>query len=237
MTWRDQLAEAEEARSQGNTAEAFRKAFGALEACYTIAARERGWTQQENTDNNFMSIIRFLCDKRHITQEQFSMADHLRLARNVVLHKYGFEPSPREAERTIQRVGQLCARFGKTVSDVMAKPVKTVSPDQPVGELVRYIVEHGISQVPVVEGGAVVGTALESQVLHEWEKGEGILDPKTPVRDIMDKVPLPSIRPNATLDEVKKRFQRESSPAFLILHEGMPIGIITKYDLLRQLDI
>ncbi|MBI2872210.1 MAG: CBS domain-containing protein [Chloroflexi bacterium] len=231
------MTEAEEARSQGNTAEAFRKAFGALEACYTIAARERGWPQQKNANNSFMEIIKFLRVKQHITEEQFLLADYLRLARNVVVHKYGFEPSLKEAESTISRVGQLCAPFGKTVSDVMAKPVKTVSPDQPVGEVVRSIVEDGISQFPVVESGAVVGTVLESQVLDAWEKGEGMLDPETPVRDIMDKVSLPSIPPDATLDEVKKRFLGGSSPAFLILHEGMPIGIITKYDLLRQLDI
>lgn len=236
MTWRDQLAEAEEARSRGNTAEAFRRAFGALEGCYTVAASEHGWAQQGGTDSSFMSIIRFLCDRRHITQEQFSMADHLRQARNVVVHDYGFEPSLRETERTIQRVRQLCARFGTTVSDVMAKPVKTVTPDQPVREIIRHMVEDGISQFPVVERGVVVGTLLESEVLQAWERGEGILDPETPVRDVMDKVPLPSVHPRATLDEIKKLFQRGSSHAFLIMHNGMPIGIITKHDLLRHLD-
>ena len=82
-----------------------------------------------------------------------------------------------------------------------------------------------------------MGTVFESEVLQAWEKGEGILDPETPVRDIMDKVPLPSVHPNATLDEVKRSFERESSHALLIMHGGMPIGIITKHDLLNHLDI
>jgi predicted transcriptional regulator len=184
-----------------------------------------------------MNIIRFLCDRRRITQEQFSMADHLRQARNVVVHDHGFEPSLRETERTIQRVKQLCARFGTTASDVMTKPVKTVSPDQPVREIIRHMVEDGISQFPVVERGVVVGTLLESEVLLAWEKGEGILDPETPVRDVMDRIPLTSIHPNTTLDEVKQALQRESSDALLIMHDGMPIGIITKHDLLRHMDI
>jgi predicted transcriptional regulator len=237
MTWQVLLEESEEALRIEDATEAFRRAFGALEVCYTNAASERGWIPSTNNDSTFSEAIRFLGGNKAITQAQFSMAQHLGWARNAVSHRFGFEPSLRESKRTLEKVRSLCARFGRTVADVMVKPVVTASPDQHVGEIIKQIVENGISQFPVVDGGKVVGTLLEEHVFKALGEGEGILDPTTQVNELMDDKPLPSINSNATLDDARSRLSRQATPALLIIHDGLPTGIVTKYDLIRHLEV
>lgn len=237
MTWRDQLSDAEQAFERDDATGAFLKAFGALEMCYAIAAGERGWKQTTAGNDKYMEIAGFLRDGRHVTAEQFIAAQHLGWARNVVSHKFGFEPSLSEVKKTIQRVRQLCSRFGRSVADVMTKPVITARPDQPVGEFISHIIEGGISQFPVMEAGKIVGTFCDTHLVRAWEHGEGILDPATVIRDLMDQVILPSVDPNSGLDEARRRLQDTKAPALLILHNGIPQAIVTKYDLLRHLEI
>ncbi len=235
MGWHEQLEQAERALGQGKSVEAFETAFGALEACYSIAAGHRGWTAATVHSETFMDTARFLRESRDISEEQFSLAAHLAAARNVVVHKYGFEPSIKETERTVQRVRQLCARFGETVAGVMIKPVRVVRPDQMVGELIHLMIHDGISQFPVVEAGKVVGTLSEDHVFEALEKGDGVLDPKTLVRDVMDPRPMPTIAAEATLAEAQQHLDSKKVHALLVLQHGAMAGILTKRDLLHHL--
>ena len=238
MTWSDSLREAEERLRREDARGAALAAFGALEACYVVAAREKGWQPPSRTDDRFGAALEFLAHQgRAIRADEYVLAKHLASARNVMTHKYGFEPSLKEAHKTLEWVRRLCGRFGTTVADVMTKPVVTAAPAQPVGELVMHMVDDGISQFPVVEGGRMVGTLVDSHVLTAYEAGEGILDPQTPVRDLMDAELLPGIAPNAGLDEARRRLRDAKHGALLVLTKGLPTGIVTKYDLLRHLEL
>lgn len=50
--------------------------------------------------------------------------------------------------------------------DLMSKPLNTCSPDDPLAEVVRLMVEKRIRRVPVVEGGRLVGIVTERDCLR-----------------------------------------------------------------------
>jgi len=95
--------------------------------------------------------------------------------------------------------------------------------------------KDGISQFPVLENGEVIGTLTEETVFRAWEAGEGILDPKMLVREIMDSTTLPPIEPTALLADVKRCLL--TKPALLVWENRKLAGIVTKHDLLKQIEI
>jgi CBS domain-containing protein len=56
-------------------------------------------------------------------------------------------------------------------SDIMTQDVITVGPDTPVAEIVRTMLDHRISAVPVARDGALVGIISEGDLLRRVETG------------------------------------------------------------------
>ena len=98
--WKDQLREAEERLKKNDLRNAFLVAFGALEIC-SRAAQKLEVQAAKSADDLFNNTLRTLKDRRMITNDEFNLARHLGQARNVVTHKYGFEPSQAEVQKTI----------------------------------------------------------------------------------------------------------------------------------------
>lgn len=87
--------------------------------------------------------------------------------------------------------------------------------------------EHDISQLPVIEGGEVVGSISETRILDIL-----VSDPvakRKPVAEYMEK-PFPVISANASIDEIAHNMDHQK-PAVLVRH-GTGFDIITKSDLI-----
>src|SRR5262249_8872899 len=87
--------------------------------------------------------------------------------------------------------------------------------------------EHDISQLPVIEGGEVVGSISETRILDIL-----VSDPvakRKPVAEYMEK-PFPVISENASIDEIAHNMDHQM-PAVLVKH-GSGFDIITKSDLI-----
>jgi cystathionine beta-synthase len=92
---------------------------------------------------------------------------------------------------------------------------------------VNLMREHDISQVPVIEGGEVVGGMSEARILDIL-----VSDPNAktkPVAEYMEK-PYPILSEDASLTELADRMDRET-PAILVKMQG-GYDIITKSDLI-----
>src|SRR5262249_22901554 len=101
----------------------------------------------------------------------------------------------------------------------------------PLGITVEHAVnlmrEHNISQVPVIEGGEVVGSISETRILEIL-----VSDPVAklkPVAEYMEK-PCPIISEDASIEEVAHNIDHQT-PAILVKH-GTGFDIITKSDLI-----
>lgn len=104
----------------------------------------------------------------------------------------------------------------------------TIGADRPVKEAIDMIREHGISVIPVLRDGKVVGTATETSLMRlVFESPEM---QHTPVAEVMEG-PLPRLTPR---DSVKAaiRLLSKKTPAVLVAVGDNPVGILTSYDLI-----
>ncbi len=91
--------------------------------------------------------------------------------------------------------------------------------------------EHGISQIPVMNGDKLVGTIYEDDIVRAV-----LLSPeedvaKWPVSRVMSEV-LPIVSPNESLETVMQILSKE--PAVLVMKRGKLVGIITKSDIIAH---
>jgi len=96
-----------------------------------------------------------------------------------------------------------------------------------VEEAVNLMREHDISQVPIIEGGEVVGSMSETGILNIL-----VSDPvakRKPVAEYMEK-PFPVISEGASLTELAQSMDKQT-PAILV-KQASGFDIITKSDLI-----
>ncbi|MBO9540016.1 cystathionine beta-synthase [bacterium] len=127
-----------------------------------------------------------------------------------------------ESSRQSVMVGSLLAARGDRSGLI------SVNPTEPVAVAVEQLREHGISQLPVMDGDQVVGSVQESTLLKAIVEGTGAS--KT-VAEVMG-------RPYAVVDEsepVSKVYEAllRGDGAVVVSKAGRPHGVLTKIDLIE----
>ena len=113
----------------------------------------------------------------------------------------------------------------KRCRSVMNTRIISVRPDTPVEDAIRMMHANKISQIPVMDGQAHVGSVSEATVIRNMgRKLKSLL-----VRDIMEK-PFPIVDVRDPIDIVQPLL--DFHPAVLVAERGVIRGIITKSDLL-----
>ena len=140
--------------------------------------------------------------------------------------------------------------------DIMTTDVITVGPDTSVPELASLLAERGISGVPVVDQGRVIGIVSEGDLLHRAETGTERrhqrrrfrwFDPRPQeeardyikshgrtVKDIMTSDVI-SVSESADLAEVAELMETRRIKRVPVLREGKLVGIISRANLVRAL--
>ncbi len=114
-------------------------------------------------------------------------------------------------------------------ASIMNSPVIYVSPDDDVRKAIELMLEHGISQLPVLDGSRPVGSVTEDSIVRL------ILERKfedLKVADIMGS-PFPAISEDSPLSSVVSLLIE--FPAVLVVSGDRVVGIITKHDVMRRL--
>ena len=106
-----------------------------------------------------------------------------------------------------------------------------VGRDQSVREALALITGHDISQLAVVEGDRSVGSVVEETLMARVIEDPLILD--QPVGELMEE-PFPEVDGEAGLESIARLLTRKN-PAVLVCDDGRPVGIVTRYDMVRQL--
>jgi predicted transcriptional regulator len=127
---------------------------------------------------------------------------------------------------------QVYVRASEVVRDKVRRTDQLVSIPLgiTVGDAVNLMRDHDISQVPVIEGGEVVGSMSETRILDIL-----VANPEArmkPVAEYMER-PFPVVSDDSSLSDVAKRMDRETS-AILVRQPG-GFDIITKSDLISFL--
>jgi cystathionine beta-synthase len=127
-----------------------------------------------------------------------------------------------ESERVT--AGQLLTRHPEEVP-----PLVSVGPSANVRQALNLLSTWGLSQLPVVDGQDCVGSVTESLMARVLEEGR-LLD--RPVAEVMS-APFPVVEAEVPLDRLIALLSRET-PAALVRDGGRLVGIVNRYDVLRQ---
>jgi len=127
---------------------------------------------------------------------------------------------------------QVYVRASEVVRDKVRRTDQLVSIPLgiTVGDAVNLMRDHDISQVPVIEGGEVVGSMSETRILDIL-----VANPQArmkPVAEYMER-PFPVVADDSSLADLAKRMDRDTS-AILVKQAG-GFDIITKSDLISFL--
>ena len=103
----------------------------------------------------------------------------------------------------------------------------SVGPDETVSEALNRMSENGVTQIPVLDGHASVGSIRESHVLALLLRDREMINSK--VREVMD-ASFPIVEIDESIDKIKQKLTK--SPAVLIEDFKRITGIITRSDVL-----
>lgn len=116
----------------------------------------------------------------------------------------------------------------KSALAIMHKPVIYASPEDLAKNVVKKMLEYGISQIPVFHEGKVVGSVTEDKIVKTLFEGRSDFK----VRDIMED-PFPIVNEKTPLSAIIKLLLK--FPAVLVEKDGKVVGIVTKHDVMKVL--
>ncbi|MEM3897178.1 MAG: CBS domain-containing protein [Nitrososphaerota archaeon] len=141
-------------------------------------------------------------------------------------------PSYEAVRRILQALEMARAERGAKLlaKDICTRDVICVEASDPLSKAINLMRRHGISQLPVLRNGGLVGSISESSIMRKLER---IRSTEVPVGEIMDEA-FPMIPEEASLSLVRQLLQEY--PAVLLQRDGRITGIVTKADLFKVLD-
>jgi cystathionine beta-synthase len=127
-----------------------------------------------------------------------------------------------EAERVT--AGQLLRRHPEALP-----PLVSVGPAASLRQALNLLTTWGISQVPVVDGDDCVGSVTEGLMARVLEDAK-LLD--RPASEVMG-APFPVVDADIPIDRLVTMLSKET-PAALVRDAGRLVGLVNRYDVLRQ---
>ena len=135
------------------------------------------------------------------------------------------------------RENQMLEAPRPIVADLLARrqprapELVSVAPATAVRQALTLMATWEVSQLPVIDAGAPVGAVTESVLMTRALDQPALLD--RPVREVME-APLPVVEDTTPLDRLAPLLSRES-PAALVMRSGRLVGIVSRYDLMREM--
>ena len=115
-------------------------------------------------------------------------------------------------------------------ADVMTPDVISAAPDTPLSELVRLMLDHQISALPIVQDGRIVGIVDEEDILLEVVDNPEHFNEPVSRAMASHLVTVPVDAPVSQLMEIFKR-----GMVAIVMHGSEFQGLITRIDLLNWL--
>ncbi|HVO35097.1 MAG TPA: pyridoxal-phosphate dependent enzyme [Gemmatimonadales bacterium] len=134
------------------------------------------------------------------------------------------------------RANQMLDTTPVTVEALMAQrpagipPLVSVAPSASVRQALNLMSTYGISQVPVIAGNDCVGSVTEGPVIARALEDAKLLE--RAVADVMQP-PFPVVDAALPIERLNTLLSHETQAA-LVRKDGRLTGIVTRYDVLRQ---
>jgi CBS domain-containing protein len=147
-----------------------------------------------------------------------------------------------------EMTGQARSQSALRVADIMRTEVATVAPSAPLKEVARLLVDYGISGLPVVENGRVIGVVSERDLLAKLRvhqpNHEGLLGWLLEADVEVEKhwaetagdamtTPARTIEPWRTVAAAASLMAEEAVKRLPVVHDGKLVGIVSRADIVR----
>ncbi|MDI9578155.1 MAG: CBS domain-containing protein [Thermoproteota archaeon] len=142
--------------------------------------------------------------------------------------------------------GAIMEQWGNTrVEEIMTKDPFVIEEDESLGTVLSLIRSEGISHVPIVKDGKLVGIVSISDIIenifqprHVQRFGERVGEKVSvlsiPAKGIMVD-PVITVLPESKLRDAEEQMHKFNISSLVIVSKGRPVGIITKRDFLEPL--
>lgn len=142
--------------------------------------------------------------------------------------------------------GAVTQEWGNTqIVEIMTKAPNVIEAHRSVGAVLTLLREQGISHVPVVEEGKLVGIISIHDIIEQIFqprrkqtvgdiKGEKVPILNVPAKGVMSS-PVISVQPETTLREAEKRMHYNNISCLPIIMKDKLVGIVTKLDFLEPI--
>ncbi len=114
------------------------------------------------------------------------------------------------------------------VRDMMSYPVKTVTPETPLGEVEQILLRYGHTGVPVIEDKHLVGIISRRDVEKSIKHGLK----HAPVKGFMTTRVI-TVEAEAPWDEVQRLMVQHDIGRLPVVEDGNVVGIVSRSDVLR----
>jgi len=134
---------------------------------------------------------------------------------------------------------------GAAVEKIMTRAPQVIDAGRSVGAVLSLFREQGVSHVPVMDEGKLVGIVSVQDVIeqvfqprqrqtHGEIVGEKVQVLSIPVKGIMSK-PVVTVQPDASLKEAEKAMHDRDVSCLVVLSKERLVGIVTKLDFLEPI--
>ncbi len=131
------------------------------------------------------------------------------------------------------------------VEKIMTRAPQVIEASRSVGAVLSLFREHGVSHVPVVDDGKLVGiVSIQDVIEHVFQPrqrqtqgeivGEKVPVLSIPAKGIMTK-PVITVQPQTSLKEAEKKMRNHDVDCLVVLSAGRLTGIVTKLDFLEPI--
>ena len=168
-------------------------------------------------------MLRKLRIEAGLTQRQLAKLIGISQAHIAKIEKENVDPRLSTVNKILQA---LTEDQGKRCGDIMTTKVIFAKPKDTILNISQIMMNHAISQLPIIEDGKIVGTVTEESIIKNLSSN--IAGEK--VEEIME-TPLPSVPENTNLSRIRPLL--EDHYGVLVMRKGDVVGIITRSDLLK----
>jgi CBS domain-containing protein len=142
--------------------------------------------------------------------------------------------------------GAVTQEWGNVaVEKIMTRAPQVIDANRSVGAVLSLFREHGVSHVPVTDGGKLVGIVSVQDVIDKVFQprqrqtlgeivGEKVPVLSIPAKGIMAK-PVVTVQFDTSLKEAEKVMHDRDVSSLVVLSNGRLIGIVTKLDFLEPI--
>ncbi len=135
---------------------------------------------------------------------------------------------PEEIERRILEILREGGRAAVQISDLMSYPVWTVAPSTRMEEAAALLREKGITGIPVVEEGRLVGMISRRDFRKIRKPGQL----KSPVKAFM-ATEVVTVSPTENVQDAARLLVKHDIGRLPVVQEGRMLGILTRSDVMR----